>query len=42
VASARGDDAAQVGDNGDDMAITAFEDHVCFEDWWMVASWCDE
>jgi hypothetical protein len=18
------------------------EDHVCFEDWWMVASWCDE
>jgi hypothetical protein len=24
VASARGDDAAQVGDSGDDMAITAF------------------
>jgi hypothetical protein len=19
-----------------------FEDHVWFEDWWMVASWCDE
>jgi hypothetical protein len=18
------------------------EDHVWFEDWWMVASWCDE
>jgi hypothetical protein len=24
VATARDDDAAQVGDNGDDMAITAF------------------
>jgi hypothetical protein len=23
-------------------ARVAIEDHVWFEDWWMVASWCDE
>jgi hypothetical protein len=24
------------------VGCSKFEDHVWFEDWWMVASWCDE
>jgi hypothetical protein len=35
-------DAANVDPPSPALCQEQLEDHVWFEDWWMVASWCDE